>query len=604
MEKVIHYCWFGGKPLPKLAKKCIKSWEKFLPDYKIIKWSEENVNMDECEFLKGAYTQKKWAFVADYVRTKALKEHGGIYFDTDMEITKDITTLLNDENTNTFLGMEDSGYVAVGVWYEKNKDAMLPTKLLETYKSLKNFDKDAMVDFTIPKMISEILNEYGLRYGRMEVQHLKDKITIYPRDYFYPYSYDWNDNAFSNNTCMVHYYDASWLSFKERIEVNIVRKFGRKWGYRTLTIIRLLKRYAKKALKVAVFPLVLYRRYKAKQSNITKEYLEEIDNAVNYIKQTSNDYIVIYNKEWKGVTSSTKELFENTVSIPELYRKKEIQKIVDAVNNSSVKQIIFSSFAIGWKDLVDILKEKNSNIKIKTFWHGSHSQILDEYGWERNKEILELHKKNKIDALAFCKESLVDFYKNQNINAHFITNKVEVPSELKIEKQENDTLRIGLYAAGCSDWRKNAYSQIAAVSLLNNVILDVVPLDNSVRKFAKILGVQVEGESKGLSRAELLKRMAQNDVNLYVTFSECAPMLPLESLEVGVPCILGNNNHYFKNNELEKLLVVDKEDNVEEIKQKIELAILNKDKINELYKIFRKENLQLKEQQKNDFLRM
>ena len=34
MQKIIHYCWFGGKPLPKLAQKCIKSWEKYLPDFK------------------------------------------------------------------------------------------------------------------------------------------------------------------------------------------------------------------------------------------------------------------------------------------------------------------------------------------------------------------------------------------------------------------------------------------------------------------------------------------------------------------------------------------------------------------------------------------
>ena len=177
MEKIIHYCWFGDKPLPKLAKKCLKSWQKYLPDFKIMKWSEENVDLDECPFLRGAYNQKKWAFVADYVRTKALKEYGGIYFDTDMEITKNIDHLF-DEKTDTFLGVEDSGYVAVGVWFERNKNAIIPTRLLEQYRELKEFDIDAMVDFTIPKMISEILNPYGLKYGRMEVQHLPNKITI------------------------------------------------------------------------------------------------------------------------------------------------------------------------------------------------------------------------------------------------------------------------------------------------------------------------------------------------------------------------------------------------------------------------------------------
>ena len=147
MQKYIHYCWFGEKPLPKLAKKCIKSWEKYLPDFKIIKWSEDNVDLSECAFIKGAYENKKWAFVADYVRCKALKEMGGIYFDTDMEVTKDISNLLENK---TFLGVEDTGYVAVGVWFEQNKNAYLPRELLKKYQSFKEFDSENVSSFSIP----------------------------------------------------------------------------------------------------------------------------------------------------------------------------------------------------------------------------------------------------------------------------------------------------------------------------------------------------------------------------------------------------------------------------------------------------------------------
>ncbi len=27
IPKVIHYCWFGGNPLPNIAVKCINSWK-------------------------------------------------------------------------------------------------------------------------------------------------------------------------------------------------------------------------------------------------------------------------------------------------------------------------------------------------------------------------------------------------------------------------------------------------------------------------------------------------------------------------------------------------------------------------------------------------
>ena len=100
MEKIIHYCWFGPRPLGKLEKKCLKSWKKHFPNYKIMKWSEENVDLEECEFIRDAYANKKWAYVADYARTKALYEYGGIYFDTDMEVIKNMDELNNIKNTH------------------------------------------------------------------------------------------------------------------------------------------------------------------------------------------------------------------------------------------------------------------------------------------------------------------------------------------------------------------------------------------------------------------------------------------------------------------------------------------------------------------------
>lgn len=609
MEKVIHYCWFGDKPLPKLAKKCLKSWQKYLPDFKIIKWSEENVDLDECPFVKGAYEQKKWAFVADYVRTKALKEYGGIYFDTDMEVTKDVQSLFSDD-TDTFLGMEDTGYVAVGVWFERNKNAILPTKLLETYLSLKEFDIDAMADFTIPKMISEILNPYGLKYGRMEVQHLPNKITIYPRDYFYPYSYDWKDNIFTDNTCMIHYYDASWIPFREKLDVLLVRRFGENWGYKIMGGLRLSKRIIKKLLKIALFPITLYRRYKRKNGPVNKEYKQKISDLIQNISDANTDYIVMYNPEWKGVSSSTFELFDNLIETCEIYRNKDANLIAKAItSNNNIKQVIFSSFAIGWKDLATCIKKLNYEIKIKTFWHGSHSQILEDYGWERNKEIIELHRQGVVDVMGFCKESLYNFYTINKFNAKFITNKVEI-DEIKekiMSKNEvsNDgKTRIGLYAARCSNWRKNMYSQMAAVSLMKNVVLDIVPLENNARKFAKLLGIEITGESNGLPREQLIERMAQNDVNLYVTFSECAPMLPLESFEVGVPCVCGNNNHYFKSSKLYDLIVVNTEDDIIEIKEKIENSINYKNEILNLYQEFKNNNLNQEKENIKDFLRM
>ncbi len=153
-----------------------------------------------------------------------------------------------------------------------------------------------------------------------------------------------------------------------------------------------------------------------------------------------------------------------------------------------------------------------------------------------------------------------------------------------------DKLNFGLYSAG-NRWEKNVFNQLSAVSMINNSVIDVLPVTDLVKQFCNMSNITLKDENLTyLKREELLGRMAQNDVNLYVTFTECSPVTPLESLELGVPCITGNNHHYFvEDNELRKYLVVDSEDSIDEIKEKIEVAVKNKNQIIKLYKKWKKD---------------
>lgn len=606
-KKYIHYCWFGDNKISKLGKKCIESWKKFLPDYEIIKWDESNSDLEECEFVKGAYKAKKWAFVADYVRTKAINEYGGIYFDTDMEVTKDISDLLNKES---FLGVEDSGAIACGVWYEKNPKEFLSSKLLEKYRSIKEFDVKNMSKYSIPNLITEILLKHGFKFYKKNIQILDldgSKLYIYPRDYFYPYSYNWNNNDFSKNTRMIHYYDASWVPLREKIDIYLVRHFGSKKALKIMKLKWKMAGIAKKIIKIPLYPLVLIRRKikktKEQKGFITDKYLKELNETINGIKENKNkDYIVFHNKNFMGVTSSTLELFKNTIHCGEIYRDKDAAEIVDTINQNNIKQIIFSSLSQGQMKIIELLKKSCPNIKIKAYWHGSHSQILDTYGFERLSEIIKALRERQIDALATCKKSLYNFYKSQGLNVFFLTNKVIVDEKIKEDVQKtkkeadneknNNIIKIGLYAASSTDWRKNIFTQLAAIKKIPNAIVDLVPSSENAEEFCKLIGLKYAGLNKGLPREQIIKRMAGNDINLYITYSECSPMLPLESLEVNVPCIAGNNHHYFENKHLEEYLIVNNESNSDEIAEKMLKVLNEKEKVLELYKEFRKMNIE------------
>ena len=96
IPKIIHYCWFGGNLLPELAQKCIESWKVYLPDYKIKEWNESNFDLNCCTYVKEAYEAKKWAFVSDYARFWILYTYGGLYFDTDVEVIKDMSDIIKN----------------------------------------------------------------------------------------------------------------------------------------------------------------------------------------------------------------------------------------------------------------------------------------------------------------------------------------------------------------------------------------------------------------------------------------------------------------------------------------------------------------------------
>ena len=89
IPKIIHYCWFGKNEKPEIVKKCIESWKKYMPDYEIFEWNENNF-LDTNTYFNEALSMGKYAFASDFARLKIVYENGGIYLDTDVEIIKSL----------------------------------------------------------------------------------------------------------------------------------------------------------------------------------------------------------------------------------------------------------------------------------------------------------------------------------------------------------------------------------------------------------------------------------------------------------------------------------------------------------------------------------
>lgn len=581
MEKIIHYCWFGGKPLPKLAKKCLKSWKKYFPDYKIMLWNESNFDVNITEFSKEAYKNNNWAFVSDVARIYALKEYGGIYFDTDMIVQKNVEEIIS--NCEAFAGWESEFAVAVGAFGAK-KNHPLINKIWKFY--LENeYSNENMSALAIPVLLTNILKlEYGLKSDHMHTQILDDKIKIFARDYFYPISCDDTPNMFTDRTCMVHYYVGSWIDKSTKLRIKFQTTFGKNLGNRLLDFLVACKRTLRKIAKLVLYPFVVYRRKK----NALKFLQEEIDDVSAELSRVKkSDYLVFYNKNWLGTKNATVELFDNTVGINELHDERVMKVIVEYIEKNDIKLVVFSAFAYGWDVLAVMLREKIPNIVIKVIWHGSHAMNIEYYDWDMYQTLFSLLDSKTLNTIAFAKKSMYEFYKLKGYNVELVLNTVHL-EEFEIPERENDEFtKIGIYASG-DRWVKNFYNQLAAASLFENAKIDVIPSNWKTQRFAKIMDTTISGLASPISREKLLARMAKNDINFYVTFSECAPMIPLESLEMGIPCITSHNHHYWEGTELEEYLVVDENDNTVKIFEKAKLCLENKDKIIKLYKKWKK----------------
>ena len=227
IPKKIHYCWFGGNPLPPLAVKCIESWKKFLPDYEIKEWNESNFDVNIIPYTQEAYQAGKYAFVSDYARFWILYKYGGLYFDTDVEVIKPMDDIIA---RGPFMGCENEASdtsvasVAPGHGQGVNPRHGRYNEILEMYSKLSFVNKDGTYNQkTIVQYTTEILCEYGLKESN-EIQECAG-VWIYPKEYFCPLDQTLALHI-TSNTRSIHHYDSSWLPPKKRIVKKIKRFLG------------------------------------------------------------------------------------------------------------------------------------------------------------------------------------------------------------------------------------------------------------------------------------------------------------------------------------------------------------------------------------------
>lgn len=220
IPKRIHYCWFGGKELPDMAKKCIASWKKFCPDYEIIRWDESNFDLGQNGYVRYCHENKKWAFLSDYARLAIVAEQGGIYLDTDVELVKPLDEFLQYP---AFYSFENETAVNTGQGFGAAAHHETVEAMLAQYAAVDPENIRACPYYNTAALEPLGLLKNGKRQNVAGAE-------VLPADYMNPYDDPTGRLNKTENTVSIHWYSKSWLSRGTVLRSRLTRPLHRLFG--------------------------------------------------------------------------------------------------------------------------------------------------------------------------------------------------------------------------------------------------------------------------------------------------------------------------------------------------------------------------------------
>lgn len=180
IPKILHHIWLGGAPMPDRMVADIAGWKRVMPDYRIIRWDETNIDLEAHPFTARMHRQGLFAFASDLIRLDVLHRHGGVYLDTDMEVKKPFDPFLNEQCLWSF---EYDSFLATCIIGAVPGHPFIK-ELMAVYDTLEE-----------PRVNNAIVTEYFLDHFldfrlNNKDQRLANGVRVVPKEYFVLPSFD------------------------------------------------------------------------------------------------------------------------------------------------------------------------------------------------------------------------------------------------------------------------------------------------------------------------------------------------------------------------------------------------------------------------------
>ena len=272
----------------------------------------------------------------------------------------------------------------------------------------------------------------------------------------------------------------------------------------------------------------------------------------------------VYVPRWRGVANATRGLFRQTVAIPAAATHHpddiddaRIAAYADILLGSRVRHFVISGGDDFHLALIQSVLQQDSGIRFDLLWHSNYLQMGEEHDWKLFEQWRRAQQAGLITRIGLVKSGFDEFLQQMGIDA------VSIPNFVAIGPERPGLVKVvdvaGIWLSGSSSYRKLPHAMIAAVKAMRTFYLKGAGIGDEGVALVSALEVPfLQVVEDPISYDRLLREIASTAVSLYVTVSECSPMLPLESFALGVPCLIGPSSHLFRDHALlREMLVVE-----------------------------------------------
>ncbi len=283
------------------------------------------------------------------------------------------------------------------------------------------------------------------------------------------------------------------------------------------------------------------------------------------------DYIVCMPQYDVELYESFKYSFENVFLIKD--NIKDTKSITDFIKNNNVKKVILVDFLLEYNK---IIREIDLDIDVKFVLTKSLASITNGDLYSIINSIFDLYKKNVFKDLGVLDINWYETLKNKGINAKLL--KLDIP-KAKLKKEYKNNNHIGILS---TEYNANHsfFNSLSAIKLNGKYTANLFKPYDITKNFNNTFDIKCDySESKDY--------ISENIINLYVNFTDNNNMLLLKSMDLGIPCIMGNTRLFEGYPILKKYLTLESDDDINELSEKIDLVIENKNDIINEYEIFR-----------------